>query len=215
MTRTSFFALTVFLLSASQTFSQVQEPPNFEVAAEFTTLDRAGYLSHKTEPGFGGRFTYNLNRNFALEAAGYFFPNNCYECPDRGRMAEALGGVKAGKRFRTWGIFAKARPGAVSFSKGRFDLVPTGPGPTFPFRVDFSRLTSFAVDLGGVLEFYPSRRIITRFDAGDTITHFSRRSTNAFQFDATTGGLFLAPFTIPARTTNKFQFVASVGFRFD
>ena len=31
--------------------------------------------------------------------------------------------------------------------------------------------TKFAVDLGGVLEVYPSNRIVTRFEAGDTLIH--------------------------------------------
>ena len=32
------------------------------------------------------------------------------------------------------------------------------------------------MDIGGVVEFYPSRRIVTRFDAGDTIVHVKRQT---------------------------------------
>ena len=98
-------------------------------------------------------------------------------------MTEAVAGLKAGKRFQTWGIFAKARPGLVSFSEGELNFVQTGRGGPFPFIFQLNRVTSFATDLGGVLEFYPSRRIVTRFDAGDTLIHFTRRTTNDFSFD--------------------------------
>jgi hypothetical protein len=80
-----------------------------------------------------------------------------------------------------------------------------------------NRLTTFATDIGGVLEFYPSKRIVTRFDAGDTIMHFRKRTTNTVIFDpitGVTGGISLVPITIPARTTHHFQFMTSVGFRF-
>ena len=172
-------------------------------------------MSGRTEPGLGGRFTYNLNRTFSLEAAGYFFPKECFSCGNNGRVIQAVGGLKAGKRFESWGIFGKARPGIVSFSDGEFNLVPTGPvTPTSVFEVQRNRVTSFATDIGAVLEFYPSKRIVTRFDAGDTIIYFTRRTTNNFRFDPVTNSFFIGPVTTPARTTHSFQFIASVGFRF-
>ena len=36
--------------------------------------------------------------------------------------------MKVGKRFEKWGIFAKARPGAISFSQGAFDIIPSPAG---------------------------------------------------------------------------------------
>ena len=66
----------VVCLTQSHVFSQDQELPKFEVAAEFTSLEREGFGRRQTEPGLGGRFTYNLNKNFALEAAGYSFRSN-------------------------------------------------------------------------------------------------------------------------------------------
>ena len=207
--------LSVFLMqSQARSQSQSTEPPKFEVAAEFTTLEREAYSGSVTAPGGGARFTYNLNRMISLEAAAYFFPKQCDECDTRGNVAEVLGGVKIGKRFEHWGIFGKARPGVVSFSQGKFTVVPDPSNPTFPFNFIPHQLTSFATDVGGVVEFYPSRRIVTRFDAGDTIIHFGRRSVTAFGFDSTTGTFTPMPFTLPSRTTNSFQFMASVGFRF-
>ena len=216
MNRTSFLTavLSVFLLH-SVAFSQSQDLPKFELAGEFTTFERGNFDSGRTEPGLGGRFTYNLNRTFSLEAAGYFFPKECFSCVNNGRVIQAVGGLKAGKRFESWGIFGKARPGIVSFSDGEFSLFPTGPvTPTSVFEGRTSRVTSFATDIGAVLEFYPSRRIVTRFDAGDTIIYFTRRTTNNFRFDPLTNSFFIGPVTTPARTTHSFQFIASIGFRF-
>jgi hypothetical protein len=218
MNKSSFLAavIGVFLLhSVAHSQSQSQELPKYEVAAEFTTFERDSF-STRTEPGLGGRFTFNLNRVFSLEAAGYFFPKECFSCRNDGRVIQAVGGVKVGKRFDKWGIFGKARPGIVSFSDGEFNIVPTG-GPVNPltsFQVETNRVTSFATDIGAVLEFYPSKRIVTRFDAGDTIIYFTRRTTNQFRFDPLTNSFFVGPVTSPARTTHSFQFMASVGFRF-
>lgn len=214
MNRTTFLAaLICVLLLHSVGHSQSQELPKFEVAAEFTTLERDDFSRQRTEPGFGGRFTYNLNEFFSFEAAGYFFPKRCFNCRENGRITEVLGGVKVGKRFETWGIFVKARPGVISFSRGDFDLIPTNPTAT-SFEVQINPVNSFAADVGGVLEFYPSKRVVTRFDAGDTIIHFTRRTNNGFLFDPSTGTANPFLFIIPARTTHNFQFMASVGFRF-
>ena len=211
MNRTLFLMV---LLTPLATFAQSQDLPKFEVAAEFTTLERDNVTGQRTEPGFGGRFTYNVNRIFALEAAGYFFPKKCFQCRNNGRISEGLAGVKVGKRFENWGIFAKARPGVVSFSQGAFNVIDNPANPAFPIQFELKRLTTFATDIGGVIEFYPSKRIVTRFDAGDTIMHFRRRTTNNPIFDPITDEIILVPITIPARTTHHFQFMASVGFRF-
>ena len=211
--------LTVIIavcLTQSQAFSQDQdqELPKFEVAAEFTSFERDAFNRQRTEPGLGGRFTFNLNQTFALEAAGYFFPKQCFDCVNNGRVLQTVGGVKVGKRFENWGIFLKARPGIISFSDGERNLSPTGPFPLSPFQVTFNRVSSFATDLGGVLEFYPSKRIVTRFDAGDTIIYFTRRTTNDIRFNPITNLFEVGPVTRPAKTTHSFQFMASVGFRF-
>jgi hypothetical protein len=209
------FVVVVICLVQLQALAQAKEVPKFEVAAEFTTLEREAFSARRTEPGFGGRFTYNLNEVFSLEAAGYFFPKRCSECRNAGNIAQGLAGVKVGKRFEKWGVFAKARPGAISFSQGAFDAFPPADGSLFsPIEIRPKRLTAFAMDVGGVVEFYPSKRIVTRFDFGDTIIHFKRRIFNTVGFDPVTNTLTPESFPIPARTSHNFQFMTSVGFRF-
>ena len=211
-TRFLIVILSVFVLQA-QAQSQSTEPPKFEVAAEFTTLARETYVP-RTDAGFGARFTFNLNRVVSLETAGYFLPTQCNVCVNNGNVTEVLGGVKIGKRFEHWGIFGKARPGIVSFSRGQFRVTSDPSIPGFPFQFVPERLSTFATDVGGVVEFYPSKRIVTRFDAGDTIIHFGRRPAEVIAFDSTTSTFSLVPYTLPARTSHNPQFMASVGFRF-
>ena len=200
--------------------AQSDEVPKFELGAQFTSITKPDFNNGATEPGFGGRFTFNLNKSVALEAVGNFFPHKCRFCgsggggDNSGNITQGLFGVKAGKRFQKWGIFGKARPGVVSFSDGDSKYVATGTGGSFPFEFRQNRLTTFAIDLGGVLEFYPSKRIVTRFEAGDTLIHYGRRQSNYLIFDPITFAPSLLPFTTPAQTRHNFQFSAGVGWRF-
>lgn len=204
-------AIVCLLCWQVNVFAQAPDLPKYEVAAEFTTLERDAFSRDRLEAGFGGRFTYNLNRSFALEAAGYFFPKRCFDCRENGRMTQVVAGVKAGKRFDTWGVFAKARPGFATFSEGETDAVLAGPN-TLAFQQ--RRVTGFATDIGGVLEFYPSKRIVTRFDAGDTMIFFRDRVKAIPIFSQPNGPIVIIPAPRPARTSHHFQFTASVGFRF-
>ena len=193
--------------------AQSDDPPRYEVAAEFSTIAREDFNATRGEFGIGGRFTFNLNKNIAFEGAGYFFPRSCFDCPNNGRVTEVVGGLKAGKRFEKWGFFGKVRPGFVNFSKGQFNILPNGSEPSFPFTFQVKPLTNFAVDVGGVLEFYPTRHIVTRFDAGDTIINIRERMRNDLRFDPATNTFSLVPIRLPGRTTHNFQFSASVGYR--
>ena len=212
--RLLLIVIACLLLVQSYSFAQAQDLPKFEVAGEFTTLERDVFGEQRTEPGVGARFTFNFNRSLAFETAGYFFPKQCNPCRNGGNMSQVLAGAKVGKRFEKWGIFAKARPGVVSFSRGEFNAVRITPGGPFPVEIETNRITSFATDLGGVLEFYPSPKIVTRFDVSDTIIHFRSRTINGIGFNPITNEFTLVPFTRPARTTHNFQFIAGVGFRF-
>jgi hypothetical protein len=207
-------ALTLLLLqSHALSQSQSQDLPKFEVAGEFTTMERDDFQGSRTEPGFGGRFTFNLNRVFSLEAAGHYFPKDCFFCRNAGHITEGFGGLKAGKRFEKWGVFAKARPGVISYSEGTFNPFPIV-GPAFPIVLERSRLTTFAMDVGGVVEFYPTKHLVTRFDAGDTIVHFGRRTFDAAVFNPGDNTFTPTRITISGTTTHNFQFITSVGWRF-
>ena len=204
----------VVLICVATASAQSDDPPRYEVAGEFSTITREDFSTvFRAELGLGGRFTFNLNKNIAFEGAGYFFPRSCLDCPNNGRITEVVGGLKIGKRFEKWGIFAKVRPGFVNFSKGQFDILPNGSQPSFPFTFQVKPLTNFATDVGGVLEFYPSKHIVTRFDAGDTIINIRERTRNDLRFDPVTNTFSLVPIRVPGGTIHEFQFSASIGYR--
>lgn len=164
-----------------------------------------------TEAGFGGRVGYNFTDSFALEAEGNYYPRSSRANSSTGGFpVQFQFGPKFGKRFRRFGIFAKARPGIITFSRvlhqtGTETFTFGGQTFTFPIFED-RRRTYFSADIGGVLEFYPSSRIVTRFDFGDTLIHYGRRDAQS----VTTG----APTTISSSTTHNFQFTAGIGLRF-
>lgn len=168
---------------------------------------------HENVFGLGGRVGYNFSRYFAAEAELNLFPQN--DDVKAGRKIQGLFGVKAGKRFDKVGVFAKARPGFIRFEKGDYETAPVicltiFPPPLACFN-PVSR-TNFAIDLGGVVEVYPSKRTIIRFDAGDTIVRFPARSVAAPDPDFGPGVLFAVP--VAAETKHQFQASVGVGFRF-
>jgi hypothetical protein len=209
-------ALLFSSVITGQASGQSDQLQKYEVGAQFTSITKPDYSGGSTEIGPGARFTFNFNRSVAVEAATNFFPHSCYGCgrgqgDNSGNILQGFAGMKIGKRFERWGIFAKARPGFVSFSRGDRKFIPTGSPGVYQFSQQ--RQTHFATDLGGVLEFYPSKRIVTRFDAGDTLIKYGRHETNYLLFDPF-GGVTLVPFPIRAETRHNFQFSAGVGFRF-
>jgi hypothetical protein len=216
MKRSFFVLVTLFVClllnsagASAQTQPQADDPPRFEVGVHFSALTLTPSDGYRTEVGFGGRLTFNVNKNFALEAETTIFPNRGRSAELRadGNAMQGLFGVKAGKRWEKFGVFAKARPGFVSFSEGRLVADPTFvSGGLFGFRRE--RATHFATDVGGVLELYVSRRIMTRFDVGDTIIRYGAQ---------TVGNVFPPPasFTIQSETRHNLQVNAGIGFRFD
>lgn len=208
----------ILLLASSHRAVRAQsdELQKIEIGAQFTSLSLNKDVETDTEPGFGGRFTYNLTRNLALEAEGNFFPRDKgLSFRDGGRAIQGLFGIKLGKRYKRFGIFGKARPGFISYSQGLFEFVPTTPtfDPNTILNTRTERLTHFALDIGGVLEFYPSRRVFTRIDIGDTIIRLGETRVNNLTLGA--GNQFVTvPITVPGSTVHNFQFSAGVGFRF-
>ena len=213
------FALLAFYQQDARAQNQPEksEATRYEVGAQFTSIS---FGPDHTQPGLGGRFTFNLNNNIALEAELNYFPNDNGEIStgrNNGRLTEGLFGVKVGKRFKNVGIFGKARPGFLSFTRGFGDAVITGPplpGDIFP-QSEFRprRLTHPAIDLGGVLEFYPSRRWVTRFDAGVIVARVGQTTFQSFAAGPN-DTIIVAPATIPGFTGTAFRFSAGIGYRF-
>jgi hypothetical protein len=200
---------------------QTEKQKRFELGAQFSSLSlqeiercifclAVDYRDILTQTGFGGRLTYNVTSGFALEVQSDFYPREIRQFINNGRaggrILQGQAGVKAGKRFEKFGVFGKARPGIVSFSE---TIKVDGLDPTFGFPIfRTDRKNYFSMDVGGVLEFYPSPRIVTRFDGGDTMIRYSAAELPLSIFPA------VSNFGVPAETTHNFQFSAGVGWRF-
>ena len=154
----SLIAMSILLVCASS--GQAQEKnPKYEVGIHYAALN----VSEKSDKdsGVGVRFTYNLNDYVGLEAETTQFQQTREGGEDNER--EGFFGVRAGKRTKRYGLFAKVRPGVT-----RFYLLGVTPGP----NVFEQGHTRFAVDVGGVFEYYLHRHAAIRVDVGDTMVRF-------------------------------------------
>lgn len=211
--------------------AQTSAPPRVEAAGYFSsvTITEPGgaespfnfsRLGSRTEAGVGGRVTYNFNRWLAAEASLTLFPRDSGESSEYtgGRITEALFGLKAGRRFKKFGVFGLAQPGLVRFSRalGGSRSVPDPGSPGHSILVgDFSGRTNFAFKAGGAVEFYLARRVAPRFDIGDTVVRFK-------EFTFPIGPLVpvnpalptVTSSTLPGHTQHNFQISAGVSVRF-
>jgi hypothetical protein len=150
-----------------------------EVSGQYVFMQQPSL--DQSNSGLGGRFGYNIARYVAIESEFDFFPqkrpvlnsinSSILKYYDSQRM-EVLFGVKAGIRSCRIGIFGKARPGFFYISKGERYVDP---------RVMFIRAPEaaqsqlrFAMDLGGIVEFYTTKRTFVRIDLGDTMIDFKQ-----------------------------------------
>ena len=126
----------------------------------------------QTPLGVGGRLLFDFAKSTSLDAEITYFGN-------LGAMS-ALSGIKSGFRSNRFGVFGKTRAGIWHFSGTHFDP-------------RLNRKTFFTVDLGGILEYYPSRRTAVRIDLGDTVIFYE---------------------SVRLGTVHNFQPGLGVGFRF-
>jgi hypothetical protein len=207
-------ALALALLLFDQTArAQEQDAPRLEVGVQYSSLsfNLPRFGGTETGVGVGGRVTYNLTDYFAVEAEGNLSPSDLPASYVTGGASQQMQfGAKVGKRWRRFGLFAKARPGFVSF--GRTFTPTANTAGQLPFFAQFrrERKTHFSMDVGGVLEFYPSRRTLVRFDAGDTIIRYGEHPE--LEPNPLASGVFIR--AAPSEVRHNFQFTAGVGFRF-
>lgn len=181
-----------------------EQAPRYEIGVQVTALivqprdpNFSVTLPRKhAEPGFGGRFTFNITDWIAAEAEGNYFTRDNFGFPEGGHMFQGQFGAKIGKRFENWGVFGKVRPGFVGFTR-----VLETPGVQTP--PVFSPVTRYypSLDLGGVVEFYVTRRWMARFDVGDTMIRYAE--------------IRVPPFVVrPQQTRHNLQLTSGIGFRF-
>jgi hypothetical protein len=213
--------------SSSAAQSSGDDDRRFQIGFHFTDfINKKNNLdfNNRNRPGFGGRIGYDFARFgggkyvATAEAEVNFSPKNAINnriakiesgqttIDDRtdGRVLQGLFGVKVGRKFDKVGIFGKARTGFIQYTNGK-SIITNG-------NQRSNTATNLAADLGGVIEFYPTKRFITRFDFGDTIVRVGEQDSRRFVTSPTIS--FVRQVKLPARTQHNFQFSAGFGFRF-
>lgn len=167
-------ALLLVSVAAAPALAQSARPA-FEVAGQATFLKLND--SKTTNTGIGGRFLWDFSRWVSADVELSYFPKDTFEQTfqssslesmrvtyDR-RRTHVLAGVKAGYRGDRFGVFGKVRPGFTHLTDEGVGC--TGGLCALALFVRPEYRTEFALDLGGMVEFYPSRRLVARLDLGD------------------------------------------------
>jgi hypothetical protein len=199
-----------FLISFTGALAYAQsDTPKFEVGAQFafirlrdTPVPSGFQGAGESDPGYGLRVTYNLTNSLSAEAEFNYFgrdltiPTGAGDATYSQSRTQGLFGAKymilRGDKF---GIGGKLRPGFVRFIGSGGGLIQAGPSPINQIAGGY---TGFAMDIGGVLEYYPSRHFVARFDLGDTIIRQKG----------------LIPGVLNGFTSNNLQLNVGFGFRF-
>ncbi len=150
--------------------------------------------------GLGGRLVYRAFPLLDLETEINFLPGNS---ATSGNHLQGFFGVKAGQRWKRGGIFLKARPGFIHFSRDPFGVGK--PSSSF-FSTERAASTEPDIELGGVIEYYTARGLILRFDLGDSVIHYARRTVRTSDL--------LPPFEAGGFTTHNWQGSFGISFRF-
>jgi len=181
-------------------------PGRFELGGNFTAL----HFSQRSIIGPGLEGDVNFGRHLALDGSLAWLPQTNFG----GYAVVGLVGVKAGARTQHFGFFGKVRPGFISQTNAirneTLVLGSTGSVADASFRS--ATLTQRALDLGGVLEYYPARHWAFRWDFGDTLI-FQEAGPSATVI--TPGSPPAPPINVlPEVTVKSFQFSTGVHYRF-
>lgn len=150
--------------------------------------------------GLGGRLVYHALPFLDLETEINVLPGNP---ATSGNHMQGFFGMKAGKRWDRVGIFLKARPGFIHFRRDPFGV---GKSSGNFFSTERAASTEPSMDLGGVVEFYSERGFIFRFDLGDTVIYYGRRTVRTSDF--------VPPFEAGGFTTHNWQGSLGISVRF-
>jgi len=181
-------------------------PGVWEFGPLFSTLviAREGVSDNvRTEPGFGGYFSYRFYGVFYADADLLYFPQNpgASGPHDGGTILEGLAGVKGGIRRNRFGFFGKVRPGFNSYSQALTGTSSSGGAPV----LTYARSTNLVLDLGGILEFYPNEKGTVRLEVGDTHLFFGTKDVNVNGMPTVVSG---------GKLQHSIQMMVGYGWRF-
>jgi hypothetical protein len=170
MNRLTMFGVALLLLHSRP--GAAQSAASFEASAQVAS-SKSGEFSGN-DLGGGGRLAWRPAPLVGVEAEFTFYPG---DYPDgvafsRGRV-EGLFGATLGPRLGGLRPFVRVRPGFVTFHEAPapFACILIYPPPLACTLAAGDMV--LAVDLGGGIEFFPTRRSLVRVDVGDRALRFS------------------------------------------
>jgi hypothetical protein len=162
----------VLLVSVSPVAAQSSDTP-FRVGGQVASVSSGEFDTADNDNGFGALFSWVPMRWVGFDAEVNFFPENIDEVmtfsPSR---LEGLFGVTIGPQFDRLRPFAKVRPGFLDYAavSGGFACIAIYPPPLS--CVLAGGKTTFALDLGGGFEYFPSRATFIRVDGSDRMLRY-------------------------------------------
>jgi hypothetical protein len=154
--------------------------------------------------GAGPAVTYNLNSRFAIDGTFSFLQSSGLNLSALvgGNVIQGLAGLKATARGRKFSMFAKARPGFVRWSDGRWTNMQFSPGNPLPAITTGPR-TNFVADFGGGIELAVSKNVTVRTEMSDLAMWWHSY-----------GGTFDTNYGFVANVSNNLQISNSVRYHF-
>ena len=156
---------------------EINVPGKWEFGPLFSAMmiSREGLTDNvRTEPGFGGYASYRFYGVLYLDGDLLYFPRrpDASGPHDGGTILQGTLGLKGGIRRNHFGFFGKVRPGFHSYSDALTSVTTTGSSPSY----SYGRANNFVLDLGGIVELYPSEKNTLRIEVGDTHLYFGTRN---------------------------------------
>jgi Outer membrane protein beta-barrel domain len=193
-------AVTMMLSFATAlAYAQSSDLPKLEVGGQFS-FTRLRDLS-ENDTGVGLRVGYNVTNSLTVEGEFNYFPSGLTDLTrlffgptanivySQNRTQGLFGAKYMAIRGDKFGIGGKFRPGFVRFNGDSGALAAGGitcaPGSTVLLCQLAAGKTNFAMDIGGVFEYYPAGKLFTRFDLGATVIRFGPTSGAGDGFNST------------------------------
>jgi hypothetical protein len=154
--------VSALLLAPQHAFAQSQ----FHVGIHLATVASSEF--DKTDVGVGGLVSWRPGGLVGADAEVTFYPSDFADEPAfSSSRVEGLFGVIAAPRFSAIRPFAKFRPGFVRFAEAPdpFACIAIFP-PPIACQLAAGH-TTFALDIGGGVEFQTSGKTYVRVDVGD------------------------------------------------
>ncbi len=159
---------------------ETKVPGNWEFGPLFSTLIAApagANSSVATLSGLGAYASYRFWRVLYFDSDILYFPQDTHGPTNLygGPVLQGLFGLKGGIRRNDFGFFGKMRPGFQSYAQALEGITSQSSGTV---NYTYGRSTNFALDLGGIVEFYPTESGTLRIEAGDSHTFLSPHTVN-------------------------------------